>query len=286
VSLDLAVLGRESGPAEVSWSSTDALLYAIGVGAGQDDPLRELALTTESSTGVAQQILPTYAIVVAQRARLRPRLGDYDPARLVHAEQRLELHRPLTVDGAARLTAVVTDIYDKGSGALARTATRAHDPETRQPLFTAVSSSFIRGEGGFGGQRGPVSTWSPPDRDPDHALTVGTRPDQALLYRLSGDRNPLHSDPQFAARGGFKRPILHGLATYGITARVLLGALGLSADQLTMITGRFTKPVLPGAKLTVSIWSEGTTHYFRTADEAGDVVLDHGLAMTATGVGQ
>jgi len=143
---------------------------------------------------------------------------------------------------------------------------------------TSHSSAFIRGEGGFGGDRGPSTSWDKPGRAPDHRVEYVTRPEQALLYRLSGDRNPLHSDPSFAARGGFAKPILHGLCTYGFTGRALLHALcGSDPARFGSMYARFTKPVIPGDKLVVSIWSEGGTTKFQTATQDGTVVLDHGL---------
>ncbi|XVV38300.1 MaoC/PaaZ C-terminal domain-containing protein [Streptomyces sp. CA-100214] len=281
MTIDQNAVGRSAGPVKVVWDSTDALLYAIGVGAGQADPAAELELTTENTAGVTQQILPTYAIVLAQRAPgLRVEFGDIDRTKLVHAEQSLRLHQPLPVAGTACLTSTVTDIQDKGSGALVTTTTEAVVAGSGERLFTSAASVFIRGEGGFGGARsGASSSWTAPDRAPDYEIRVSTRPDQALLYRLCGDRNPLHSDPDFAARGGFSRPILHGLCTYGITARVLLAAVGASPSDLASIDGRFTKPVLPGAPLTVLAWNAGATNWFRVLDSEGTAVLDRGLLM-------
>ncbi|MEV0083993.1 MaoC/PaaZ C-terminal domain-containing protein [Saccharopolyspora sp. NPDC050642] len=279
MSLDLNAVGRTAGPVEVSWTSRDALIYALGVGAGQHDPLAELELTTENTAGVEQRILPGYAIVIGQRGP-RTDLGDFDRSKLVHAEQALTLHQPLAVAGAAKLTTRVDGIQDKGSGALVTTSTEATDPATGDALFTTTSSVFIRGAGGFGGERTPAAPWERPDRQPDHSIAVTIRPDQALLYRLSGDRNPLHSDPAFAARGGFPRPILHGMCTYGTTVRVLLRAVGADPRECSSITGRFTKPVLPGETLTVEVWTEGSSHWFRTTDSAGSVVLDRGVLTT------
>jgi acyl dehydratase len=148
------------------------------------------------------------------------------------------------------------------------------------PLFTTRSSVFIRGEGGWGGDRGPSGPANvPPDRAPDHQVTYQTTPDQALVYRLSGDRNPLHSDPSFAAMGGFDRPILHGLCTYGFTGRALLHCLaGSEASRFQHIEGRFSAPVLPGDALTVSIWNIGEGEaVFTTATQDGTVVIDQGL---------
>ncbi|MEO6956348.1 MAG: MaoC/PaaZ C-terminal domain-containing protein [Antricoccus sp.] len=278
--MDLDAIGRTTSPVSVSWDSKDALLYALGVGAGQEDALEELELTTENSEGIQQQVLPVYAVVLTQRAKgERINFGEIDHTKLVHAEQELVLHKPLPIEGSVDLTSKLTGIYDKGSGALVSTETEAVD-EAGAPIFSTRSAAFIRGEGGFGGERGPSSDWTAPDRAPDHSITVQIRPDQALLYRLSGDRNPLHADPKFAAKGGFPRPILHGMCTYGVTARVLSRALSVDARSFASIYGRFSKPVLPGERLTVVAWSDGNTHLFQTMDSQGDVVLDRGVLTT------
>ncbi len=278
--LDHGLIGVESAPHERSWTSADTLLYALGVGAGTG----ELAFTTENSAGMRQRVLPTFAVLAAQAPTGR-RLGDFDPAMLVHAEQAFELHRELPAAGRVRTTSTVTGIYDKGSGALVTSEARAVDAESGESLVTSRSSVFIRGEGGFGGERGPRDEWAEPGRPPDHTVTYETSPDQALLYRLSGDRNPLHSDPAFAARAGFPRPILHGLCTYGITGRALLHAVaGSDPARFASMSGRFSKPVFPGETLTVSIWVStgtndgGATALFRTAKEDGTVVIDRGRA--------
>ena len=150
-------------------------------------------------------------------------------------------------------------------------------------VVTTRSSTFIRGEGGFGGDRGTAAPWQLPDRAPDHKVVELTRPEQALLYRLSGDRNPLHADPKFAARGGFSRPILHGLCTYGFTGRVLLHELcGSDPARFKSMSGRFSAPVLPGESLVVSIWSsDDGSAMFQTAKEDGTVVIDRGRVQFA-----
>jgi len=178
-----------------------------------------------------------------------------------------------------RTSAMVTGIYDKGSGALIQSENKAVDAATGEPMVTTRSGTFIRGEGGFGGDRGSSELWQLPDRAPDHKVTQQTRPEQALLYRLSGDRNPLHADPAFAARGGFSRPILHGLCTYGFTGRVLLHELcGSDPARFSSMSGRFSRPVLPGESLVVSIWaSDDGTALFQTAKEDGTVVIDRGV---------
>ncbi|GAA0388761.1 3-hydroxyacyl-thioester dehydratase HtdY [Microbispora corallina] len=268
------VIGLESPPYERSWTSKDTLLYALGVGAGT----AELAFTTENSAGLRQRVLPTFAVLVAQAPTGR-RLGDFDPAMLVHAEQSFEAHREIPPEGRVRTTSTVTGIHDKGSGALVTSEARAVDAETGEPMVTSRSAVFIRGEGGFGGGRGPRDEWAEPQGPPDHKVTYPTHPDQALLYRLSGDRNPLHSDPAFAARAGFDRPILHGLCTYGVTGRALLHAVaGSDPARLVAMSGRFSRPVLPGESLTVSIWVDGPSVLFRTAKDDGTVVIDRGRA--------
>jgi acyl dehydratase len=278
MSLDHSLVGEPSEPQTRSWDSKDALLYAVGIGAGLGDPLTELEFTTENSEGIEQKVLPTYAVLIAQ-ARATRSLGDFDRAMLVHAEQAFELHRALPVAGTVRTTATVTGIYDKGSGALVVTENVAADADTGEPLITSRSSTFIRGEGGFGGDRGPSDSWEKPGREPDHRVVYETRPEQALIYRLSGDRNPLHVDPKFAARGGFSQPILHGLCTYGVTGRALLHALCDSDPaRFKSMSGRFSRPVLPGESLTVSIWrADGSgTAVFQTTRQDGTVVIDRG----------
>jgi acyl dehydratase len=278
MALNHSLVGVPGEPAERSWDSKDALLYAVGVGAGLGDPLQELEFTTENSEGIEQKVLPTYAVLIAQ-GRTSGNLGDFDRAMLVHAEQAIELHRPLPVAGTVRTTSTVTGIYDKGSGALVVTENVAVDAATGEPLATTRSSAFIRGEGGFGGERGSDAAWERPDREPDHQVTYQTRPEQALVYRLSGDRNPLHVDPKFAARGGFDRPILHGLCTYGVTGRALLHALCDSDPaRFGSMSGRFSRPVWPGEALTVSVWrpdGDGTA-LFQTTKDDGTVVIDRG----------
>ena len=278
--LDPGAAGLVTGPALRTWTSTDAILYALGVGAGTDD----LAFTTENTAGVTQQAIPSFAAVLSQHPDLRPKLGDINTAMAVHAQQSVTLHRPLPPAGSAELTATVTGVFDKGSGALVVSTTEGRDPADKAPLFTATAGVFIRGAGGFGGDRGPSQEWQRPDRSPDAVVRYATWEGQPLLYRLSGDRNPLHSDPAFAARAGFPRPILHGMATYGMCCRALVAAAcGGDPARLTSMSGRFSKPVLPGDPLTIAIWqdADGTGQFQVTGANA--VVLDHGrFTMSVT----
>lgn len=284
MALDLAAIGTVTEPVERTWTRNDALLYAVAVGAGYPDPLSELAFTTENSRGIEQEVLPTFAVLVGMGAGGAMRsIGSFEPVMLVHAEQHIEMHRPLTPDGRVEIIGELIDIADKGSGALVVTESRAVDPDTGDAVFTSRSGMFLRGEGGFAGPDGASGTatkdrWVAPQRVPDHRVSYATLPNQALLYRLCGDRNPLHADPSFATAAGFDRPILHGLCTYGFTGRALLHALcGSNPARFRSMSARFSRPVLPGATLTVDIWDDpdtGTAMFRTTTDD--ETVVDHG----------
>ena len=270
-------VGATSEPREASWDSKDCLLYALGVGAGVADPTGfELEFTTENSQDTEQRALPTFPVIIPGGGGQFAKIGSFNPAMLVHGEQTVILHAPLPVAGTVSSVTTIVGIYDKGSGAVLATETVATDTSTGSPMYTTRSSAFIRGEGGFGGERGPSGTVDFPERDPDHSVSYATRPDQALLYRLSGDRNPLHSDPKFAAMGGFDRPILHGLCSFGFTGRALLHKLcGSNPDRFGSMSARFSKPVYPGDELTISMWDTDGGALFRTSTTAG-VVIDAG----------
>jgi acyl dehydratase len=276
MALNHDIVGVPSAPSERSWTTADVLLYALGVGAGQDDPLQELEFTTENTIGVETRVLPTFGTMLSRGGGPAGTLGDFHQSAYVHAEQAFTLHRPLPLEGTARSVSTVLGMYDKGSAALVVSEATCVDAATGEPLVTSRGSLYIRGEGGFGGDRGPSAQWRVPERPADIEVNYQTRPEQALLYRLSGDRNPLHSDPAFAARGGFERPILHGMCTYGYTGRALLHAVcGSDPARFKSMEGRFTSPLLPGAPLTISIWVDGDTAYFRTASN-GVVAIDRG----------
>lgn len=272
-------IGTKGEPAETSWTSKDCLLYAVGVGAGT----KELPFTTENSIGVDQRVLPTQAVVLAGGIMSAMRnIGSFNPAMLVHGEQGITLHREIPVEGTAVSVAEITAIWDKGKGAVVELAIHSTLKETGEPLFNNRFAAFLRGEGDFGGERGPSGARNvAPDREPDHQVTYRTREDQALTYRLSGDRNPLHSDPEFAKLAGFDRPILHGLCTYGFTGRALLHALCDSDPaRFASMDGRFSSPVMPGESLTVSMWDDGDGAIFQTTGDDGRVVLDNGRVTT------
>jgi acyl dehydratase len=241
--------------------------------------LDELEFTTENSQDVTQRALPTMAVVLSAGGMgAFGKIGTFNPVMLVHGEEGITLAREIPAEGELEAVTEIVGIWDKGSGALVQAETTATLVDDGQPLFTVQMGAFLRGEGGWGGDRGPSSKFEAPDREPDHEVTYPTRTDQALLYRLSGDRNPLHSDPKFAAMAGFDRPILHGLCTYGFTGRALLHALaGGDPARFKAMSGRFSSPVFPGEALTVRMWETGDGEAaFQTVGPDGRVVLDAG----------
>ncbi|MGI9602853.1 MAG: MaoC/PaaZ C-terminal domain-containing protein [Acidimicrobiales bacterium] len=271
-------IGAEGQPGEFSWTSKDSLLYALGVGAGVSDPIgAELEFTTENTNGVEQQALPTQVVVLGMGAGVGPDFGDFNLAMLVHGEQAITLHQPLPAAGTAVGVSRVADIVDKGKACLVVLENNVSDTDGN-PMWSSTNTLFIRGEGGWGREREKTAPANAaPDRDPDKTVSYQTRPDQALLYRLNGDRNPLHSDPSFATAAGFPKPILHGLCTYGFTGRALLHAMCDSDPaRFKGMDARFSTPVMPGDQLDVKIWDNGDgTAVFQTC--VGDnVVINNG----------
>lgn len=265
----------------IAWNSKDALLYAVGIGAGQAD----LQFSTENTKDTPQVVYPTFAVAAGSGgapsvASALSKIGTINWALLVHASQAVTLHRPIPVEATASAQDRVVAMYDKGKAAIVVVENDAKMSDG-EPLWSTRSAVFIRGEGGWGGDRGPSGPQNeaPTDRAPDHEVTLQTSTDQAFIYRLSGDRNPLHTDPSFAALGGFDRPILHGLCTYGFTGRALLAELADNdVTRFHHIEGRFSSPVLPGDALTVRMWRVANgTAVFNTS--VGDrVVIEQGLA--------
>ena len=211
IDVDVA-LNAELDPIEFSWVSSDIQLYHLGLGAGADpmDP-RELRYLIDDTP----QVLPTFGNVAATFHATKPPTVkfpgiDIELSKVLHASERVEVPAPLPPSGSARAVTRFTDIWDKGKAAVIWSETTVSDPDGTL-LWTQKRSIFARGEGGFGGTRGPSSSDAAPDRAPDLEVEVPILPQQALLYRLCGDRNPLHSNPEFAAAAGFSQPILHGL---------------------------------------------------------------------------
>ena len=285
MAINPSAIGAVTEPQIYEWTERDTLLYALGVGAGADD----LAFTTENSHGIPQQVLPTFAVICCMGFAAAPLVGSFNWGRLLHGSQEIRLSAPLPAAGALSVVAEVADIQDKGEGknAIIMLRARGSDPATGVQIAETLSTLVIRGDGGFGGQPGRRSAAPEfPDREPDARIALPTREDQALLYRLSGDRNPLHSDPWFAREmAGFEKPILHGLCTYGFAGRALLAELaGGDAANLTSMSARFSSPVFPGETLTTSIWRTAPGRaVYRTEASGPDgattrVVLDDGVA--------
>jgi acyl dehydratase len=202
---------------------------------------------------------------------------------VVHGEQKVELHKPLPVFGSFTAEGRTTGAFDKGKdkGAVIVNETIWTD-DKGEKVATLTGSTFARGDGGFGGpSEGAPEPHQVPTRAPDLSLDFATRPDQALIYRLNGDRNPLHSDPDVARQAGFPRPILHGLCTYGITCRaVLVGITGYEADQILSHQVRFSAPVFPGDVITVDMWKDGKAISFEArVKERNVTVIKNGLCM-------
>ena len=267
-------VGVKGDPKRMSWTSKDALLYAVGIGAGID----ELQYATENTKDVNQQVFPTFAVIVGGGGIPMKAVGSFNPALMVHGEQGIELLKPIPADGEIESIGECTAIFDKGSAAVLEFSSESKEVATGDVLLRTRSQLFCRGEGGWGGDRGPSNKIEFPSRDADQQISYQTREDQALTYRLSGDRNPLHSDPSFAAMGGFDKPILHGLCTYGFTGRGLLHSLCEGdSSRFKSMNARFSKPVFPGDMLTISMWVDGDEALFRTTNQDGDVVIDQGV---------
>jgi len=272
-------------PIEHRYTARDTILYALGLGLGQD-PLDREQLRFVYEDGL--QALPTLAVVLGY-----PGFWAKDPAtgidwvKLLHGEQSLQLHAPLPAAGAVVGTTRVTAIVDKGAGkgALMVSERDIRDAASGQLLAVSRSVSFMRGDGGFaaGGQRSddaPPPRAATPDAPPDHVCELTTRPEAALIYRLSGDYNPVHVDPAVAQAAGFQRPILHGLCSFGVSGVALLKTLcGWNPARLKEIGCRFSAPVYPGETLRVEMWQRGEAVQFRTRVVERDlVVLSHGSA--------
>ncbi len=275
MALDPNAVGQTGETQRRSWTSKDSLLYAVGVGAGTS----ELPFTTENTKDVPQRVLPTQAVILGGGGAPMNKMGKFNPAMLVHGEEGIELFDEIPPEGEIESTGRIKAMWDKGEGkgAVVELESESINVATGKPLLKVFMSLFIRGEGGFGGERGGSEKVEFPERKADHAVTYTTREDQALTYRLSGDRNPLHSDPSFAAMGGFERPILHGLCTYGFSGRALLHSLcGSDPAKFGSMYGRFSRPVIPGDALTISMWEDGDRFLFQTRNQKDEVVIDQG----------
>lgn len=277
-------VAAEPRTAEISWDHKDVQLYHLGLGAGAPatDPA-ELRYTLESRL----HVLPSFATVAGAGAGAGVVGGlsspgiDVDLAAVLHGGQTVRVHRPIPADGRAVQTSKVAAVYDKGKAAVLVLRTEAADDEG--PLWTNDAEIFVRGEGGFGGERGPSGLRADTADVPDHTVERPVREDQALLYRLSGDRNPLHADPEFARKAGFDRPILHGLCTYGMTLKAVADTLlGGEVARIRSYRTRFAGVVFPGETLRIRMWTgDGHVRVAVTAverDEApvlADTLVEH-----------
>jgi acyl dehydratase len=276
IALDL--VGKKSEPVPFSYSWKDTVLYALGVGAKLD----ELDFLYE---GRGPKVLPTFAVVpsFASMMSVAGNLG-VNPMMILHGEQQIRLHRPIPASGVLATVSEVKGIYDKGKGALVVVEAYTRD-ERGEPLFDNVFSIFARGEGGFGGERGPEAQKADPPAGaaPDFEVVEATSREQALLYRLSGDLNPLHADPNMASFGGFDRPILHGLCTFGFAGRAILRSVcGGDPARLKSFGARFAGVVFPGDTLTTRGFAVGDGRYVVTVStEDGRVVLSNAIAEVA-----
>lgn len=258
----------------------DSALYALSLGSGQD-PLDEADLRFVAE-GPGMMALPTMAVVLGYPGFwLRDPATGVDALRLVHGEQAVTLHAPLPVEGEVIGRSRVTGLVDRGTGkgALLYTERVILDAETGAKLATLEQTTFLRGDGGFGGPSGPVRQPAPEvEGEPDEVVDLPTRPEAALLYRLNGDHNPLHSDPAVAARAGFPRPILHGLATFGIVGRALLrAACGNDPSRFGGMACRFSAPVFPGETIRTEIWNRvGFIGFRASVPERGVTVVSNG----------
>jgi acyl dehydratase len=235
------------------------MLYALGVGCGRE----ELPFVYEKDL----KVLPTFAVVASFPAMMN--LGGalrVNPAMVLHGEQAIALKAPIPTRGTLTTTPTVTAVYDKGKGAVVVVETDTLN-EQGTLLFHNTAAIFIRGEGGFGGERGPSGARNvPPDRKPDKTVAYTTLPQQALIYRLSGDLNPLHADPDFAKLGGFDVPILHGLCSYGLAGRAVLSAFcGNDPARMKGFEVRFAGVVFPGETITTDMWDVGGDKVVLTA---------------------
>jgi len=262
-------------PAAFSWTSKDVMLYALGVGA---KPVGELDFVYENK---GPKVLPTYAVIPGMLS-----MGglistvEINLAMLLHGEQGITLHREIPPEAQVRVIGKITEVWDKGKAAVIGTEGVVED--NQGVLLTTTATLFIRGAGGFGGERGPSTAGvnAPPERQPDHVIEDVTRPEQAAIYRLSGDPNPIHIDPDFAKMAGFEQPFMHGLCTYGFVGRAILRALcGGDPARFRSFTARFADQVYFGNTIVTKIWRVADGEAIVQAEtQNGNVVLSQARA--------
>jgi acyl dehydratase len=267
------ILDLKGEVATRSWGDRETMLYALGIGLG-NDPMNEAELPFVYESGL--KAVPTMATVVAWGAG--PPIGKMiNFLMVVHGEQKIELHKPFPTEATIKADGRVLGAFDKGpgKGAVIYVETVLTDAKTGEKLATLTGSTFARGDGGFGGPSdGAPEPHEVPKRAPDSSVDIPTKPDQALIYRLSGDRNPLHSDPKVAKAAGFPRPILHGLCTYGVTCRAVMQTYAdLDPARIKSHQVRFSSPVFPGETITVDMWKDGDVISFEARVKSRDVTV-------------
>ena len=278
-------VGQSLGTSEAAYDKDDVILYHLGLGAGAAaTDARELEYTYEKNL----KVLPSFAVVAGSRRPLggtRRGFNDipglsFNLAMLLHGEQDIEIHKPLPTQARIRSESRIADIYDKGKAALVIMEAETRD-DAGDPLFTTRMSLFVRGEGGFGGDSGPKAGNQAPDRKPDGTVETPTLPQQALLYRLNGDKNPLHADPEFAKLGGFDKPIIHGLCSYGIACKAVVDdALDGDTTCIRRYQARFAGVAFPGETYRTSWWREGSTILVEARAVERDAIVISNAAIT------
>ncbi len=270
-------MSAEFPEGKASYEVDDVILYHLGVGAGNPPTAPgELQYTYEKGL----KTLPSFAVVAptgtsAGKVFKTPGL-QINPAMILHGEQDIEIHQPLPAKANYKTSMRIADIYDAGKAAILILEINFLDDDNT-PLFTTRMSAFLRGEGGFGGSAPPKAEISTPTRDADGEFEVSTLPQQALLYRLNGDKNPLHADPKFAKMAGFGRPILHGLCSYGIACKGIVDhVLDGDVDQIARYQARFSGVAFPGETFLISYWREDKTIYLEaTSKERKEKIISH-----------
>ena len=273
------IMNLTSENVEISYSDKDSILYSLGIGLGNDPMnLNELKYVYENS----QSVLPSMATNFQYHSPLLLKT-NINFIMVVHGEQRLSITNALPVSGDFIANAKVIGCYDKGParGAIIEVETTVKNKKNNEEICKLVSTTFARGDGGFGGPDSPKKEIFIPDGEPDYVSEVSTKPDQALIFRLSGDYNPLHSDPNFAKAAGFERPILHGMCTYGIACRSLVNEICENdASKLKRFDCRFSSPVYPGETIITEMWKKDKMIYFNSkVKERDKLVLKNGVSV-------
>lgn len=269
------IMAMRVAPVEQAYEPRDCMLYALGVGFGHDPTNEdELAFVYEKNL----KVLPTMATVLGYGGSWAREAG-IDQVKVVNGEQGFTLHRPLQTGGTLIGQTRILEVIDKGAGkgALIFSERQVTDKATGELVATISQTAFCRGDGGFGGPPRPTPTPTPthpiPTRAPDFTCDLRTRPEAALIYRLSGDYNPLHAEPAFAKAAGFERPILHGLGTFGVSGHALLKTLcGYDPNRLISFGCRFSAPVFPGETIRTQMWRDGAVVSFSARVVERDVV--------------